>query len=255
MREFSTNNTVKPDKSIKTMNYQEYYEYAYRKISEEIRLCNIRMDECRKRLNELVEEKKRFDNCDKSLITAKNMNNLTYIMTTIVPDRNVYEEIKNTTYYLKYETEKKSTDKFLQQTKTAIHQVDNEAAKIKEDLDYWEKELRLYSSASEENMNKKIYYSFWHEFFDIFRCIMGLMWGLFTLSCSCIIPGKCLESKCLISIGEFFAFFIGGCLSDFMPSATFAPIIITFLFYVVIAAICTAIYCSKHNSKIDRRFF
>lgn len=255
MREFSRNNTVTPGKSIKTMTYQEYYDYAYRKISEEIRLCNVRMEECIKRINKLADEKKEFDSHNSSSTTAKNINDLTYIMTTIVPDRNVHEDIQNTTYYLKYKTEKNSTDNFLQQTKDALHQLDNESAGIKDDLDYWAKELRLYSSTSEENMNKRIYHSFWREFFDAIGCIAGLMLGLFVLSCSCIIPGECLESKCLLSIGNFFIFFVGGCLTDFMPSATFAPIVITFIFYVVIATICIAIYCSKQNSKIDRRFF
>lgn len=255
MREFSKDNSVTPYKKVKSMTCQEFYDYAYRKINEEIRLCNIRLSECNKQLDSLIDEEKKFNAKLSSSTTSDNMKMIKYVMGTIAPDRNVDEDIKNTAYCLKYKKEKAESKSSLNRFTNMGNDIDNKAASIQRDIDYWTKELSYIHKPTENEMNTAVYFSFWRNFFDVIKSIAAGMAFLFMLSCSCVIPADCFESKCLTFLGDFFAFFVGGCLFKAMPSATFAPIIITFIFYSVIGAVCTAIYCHNRNSRIDHHFF
>ena len=102
------------------MTYREFYDYAYRKITEEIRLCSIRYSECTKQLEELIHEKQKHNAKYSTSKIATNLNNIKFVMSSIEPDRNVEQDIFNTVYSAKYRAENTEKNRSLQNINNMI---------------------------------------------------------------------------------------------------------------------------------------
>lgn len=235
MREFSRDNKVTHSKKVSNMTYREFYEYAYRKITEEIRLCKIRYSECTKQLEELKHEKQKHNMQYGTSKIATNLNNIKFVMNSIEPDRNVDQDISNTVYIAKYRAENTEKDRSLQSINNMISNVITEAENIKKDIEYWNNQLKKYNSGNVANPNKRINTSFWTRFSNVFE---STFWIGAILGCR----------NCYKTCSSDEMYYDQSCNAMKIGILAFLKWIII---YAIVLAIIIAIYCRISNSNID----
>lgn len=235
MREFSRDNKVTHSKKVSNMTYREFYDYAYRKITEEIRLCSIRYSEYTKQLEELIHEKQKHNAKYSTSKIATNLNNIKFVMSSIEPDRNVEQDIFNTVYSAKYRAENTEKNRSLQNINNMIRNVDKEAENTKKDIEYWNNQLKKYNSGNVADPNKRINTGFWTRFSNAFISTFGIGIILGCINCynSCSSNEMYYDQSCTamkIGILAFFKWMI---------------------IYAIVLAIIIAIYCKISNSNMD----
>lgn len=208
MREFSRDNTVRPEKSIRSMNYSEFFEYAHRKIAEELRLCQNKLSSYSNQMNEINKDRRQLEETGNLLSLHNDFENIQYAMGCISNGKNVKEDTENTVYGKKYKDEKYSQQQQISNINRRINALNDEIEKVTKDVRYWEDQLKKYNISNISNPQKPLFTDWWSIYFEtsLTFSIIGLILGVISCWNACDWDNEVISCDAISRAFWFFTF-------------------------------------------------
>lgn len=264
---FSRENSVRPDKNIRAMNYGEFRVYAMKKIQWEEENCSKQIDALNQEFynltQELENEKKKLNDTD----DEKQLQNIMFIMENIKPGINVKSEVEATRYVTKLNNRIKEKKQEYQTLCNRETEIKNKIKKINDTMASWHKDYEYYRNKSSENDKKRIKVDFWDVFPVIIAYVFYAYFGICFFACflaSCNLTSSCsgIYDSCS-GIYDICDLLVAGCGYLFVPDNTdssnslfygIMSLICNMIFYLILSIIGAIIYSKNKSIDIDERF-
>ena len=164
MRSFSRDNTIRPEKRIKSMNHREFYDYARRKITEELWLCQNRLSNYTYELSRINNERTEYEEKANSLPLNNDYENIKQVMRCILPGRNVTEDTMKTEFGKKHKAAQDSLEARLRTISQRRNAVNSQIVTAENDVEYWQQQLKKYNTSNVPRPNEPLSYNFFTFF-------------------------------------------------------------------------------------------